>query len=67
MMVGSRDAYWREWKRFAPTPVYEGTKLAAHLSIEGPAIIELPETTIVVRPDSAGQLDEYGNFVITIQ
>ena len=25
----------------------------------------MPETTIVLRPDSSGQLDEYGNFVIS--
>jgi N-methylhydantoinase A len=54
-------------KRFASTPIYNGTKLAARLNIAGPAIIEMPETTIVLRPGSVGQLDEYGNFVITIE
>jgi N-methylhydantoinase A len=66
MAAGSREVYWRELKRFAVTPVYEGAKLAAGLKIEGPAIIELPETTIVLHPDSAGRLDEYGNFVVTL-
>jgi N-methylhydantoinase A len=64
--VGSRDVYWRELKRFAKTPVYGEAKLAAGLKIEGPAIIELPETTIVLRPESAGRLDEYGNFIVKI-
>jgi N-methylhydantoinase A len=66
MAVISRDVYWRELKRFAVTPVYDGTKLAIGFNLEGPAIIEMPETTIVLHPQSAGQLDEYGNFVITI-
>jgi N-methylhydantoinase A len=66
IVVGSREVYWRELKRFAATPVYEGAKLAVGLKIEGPAIIELPETTIVLHPESAGRLDEYGNFVIAI-
>jgi N-methylhydantoinase A len=61
-----RDVYWRELKRFASTPIHNGARLAAHVRIEGPAIIEMPETTIVLHPDSAGQLDEYGNFVITL-
>lgn len=65
--VGSREVYWRELKRFAPTPIYDGTQLAVRMNIKGPAIVEMPETTMVLRPDSAGQLDEYGNFVITIQ
>ena len=66
MGVSSRDVYWREFRSFTATPVYDGTRLAVGLNIEGPAIIELPETTIVLHPESAGRLDEYGNFVIAI-
>lgn len=65
--VTHRDVYWRALKRFASTPIYDGAKLAAHVRIEGPAIIELPETTIVLHPGSAGQLDGYGNFIISIE
>lgn len=65
-LAGHRDVYWREMKRFAATPIYNGAKLTAHQNLAGPTIIEMPETTIVLRPGSAGQLDEYGNFVITI-
>jgi N-methylhydantoinase A len=67
MVVGSREVYWRELKRFVSTPIYDGAKLSARVNIEGPAIIEMPETTIILRPGSAGQLDEYGNFVIEIE
>jgi N-methylhydantoinase A len=66
-VVSSREVYWRELKRFVSTPIYDGAKLAARLNIEGPAIIEMPETTIVLHPESTGQLDEYGNFVIEIE
>src|SRR5262245_14068832 len=66
-LAGHRAVYWREMKRLASTPIYNGAKLAARLNITGPVIIELPETTIVLHPGSAGQLDEYGNFVITIE
>lgn len=65
--VGSRDVYWREMRRFVNTPIYTGATLAAHSKVAGPAIIEMPETTIVLRPGSHGELDEYGNFIITIQ
>jgi N-methylhydantoinase A len=64
--VGQRGVYWRELQRFTATPIYNGTTLAARLTVTGPAVIEMPETTIVLRPQSTGQLDEYGNFVITI-
>jgi len=65
--TGQREVYWRELKRFVSTPIYNGTKLAARQNLEGPAIIEMPETTIVLHPDSAGQLDEYGNFIIRLE
>ncbi|MGE0681825.1 MAG: hydantoinase/oxoprolinase family protein [Candidatus Binatia bacterium] len=64
--AGQRSVYWRELKRFVSTPIYSGAKLAARQNIEGPAIIEMPETTLVLHPGSAGQLDEYGNFIISI-
>jgi N-methylhydantoinase A len=65
--AGRRDVYWRERRRFVATPIFHGAQLAAHRDIAGPAIVEMPETTIVLHPDSSGQLDEYGNFVITLR
>jgi len=67
LVVNSREVYWHELRRFAVTPVYDGAKLAVGFTLEGPAIIEMPETTIVLHPQSVGQLDEYGNFVIKIE
>ena len=64
--TSEREVYWREEKRFVATPVYVGGGLAADQQVSGPAIIEMPETTIVLRPGSSGQLDEYGNFVMKI-
>jgi N-methylhydantoinase A len=67
LSVSHREVYWREEKRFVSTSIYNGTALTARWDIAGPAIIELPETTIVLHPGSAGQLDEYGNFIITLE
>jgi N-methylhydantoinase A len=64
--VTYRDVYWRDLQRFASTPIYRDAQLVVRHQIEGPAIIEMPETTIVLHPDSSGQLDEYGNFVIEL-
>lgn len=67
LAVEQREVYWRELKRFVATPIYDGSVLAAHQPITGPAIVEMPETTIVLHPESSGQLDEYGNFIITLR
>ncbi len=64
--VTYRDVYWCDLQRFAATPIYLGAQLTASQRIEGPTIVEMPETTTVLHPGSSGQLDEYGNFIITI-
>lgn len=66
LAVGQREVYWRELQRFISTPIYDGSVLAVRQTIIGPAIVEMPETTIVLHPESSGQLDEYGNFIITL-
>jgi N-methylhydantoinase A len=34
--------------------------------VDGPAVIELPDTTIVVRPAQRAAIDEYGNAVVSL-
>lgn len=61
---GSRAVYWSELRDFRDTPVYEELPSTA---IEGPALIELPDTVIVVRPGQRGQPDRAGNYVIDVR
>ena len=63
---GYRDVYWRSHQRFERTPIYSSAALAGHPAIDGPAIVELPETTIVIPPECSGRLDEFGNFLISV-
>ena len=43
-----------------------GERLAAGQEIKGPAIIELPHTTMPVRPGQTSHLDDYGNIVLNV-
>ena len=45
------------------TTVFDGTSLAFGATIEGPAIIEEPTTTVVVDPGMTGTLSPTGNYV----
>ena len=63
---GWREVYWREFGRRQRTPIFAGEDVPSQMAIEGPAIVELPVTTIVVRPGSALQADAYGNFILTL-
>jgi len=46
------------------TNIYDGTKIKPGNLITGPAIIEEPETTIVVYPQQEAMLDHYQTYVI---
>jgi N-methylhydantoinase A len=61
-----RVVYWDELKSTLSTPVYDGTRLPAGMSIAGPAIVETPDTSVVVRPDQTLGLDALGNFELNL-
>ena len=60
-----RQVYWPERGSREPTPVWHGEGLAPGNVVEGPAIVELPDTTIVVRPEAALGVDAFGNAIVT--
>ncbi len=49
---------------FWETPVYERLDLEAGAVVEGPALLEQPDTTIFVDPGLAGRVDAFGNLLI---
>lgn len=61
-----RDVYWQEFRGAVPTPIYAGQAMRAGHRIEGPAVVEYPNTTVVVRPNQAAVIDPIGNVVIDL-
>lgn len=49
---------------YVDTPVYDYRKLRARHQIVGPAVIEVPTTTVVVPPRMTGTVDHLGNLNI---
>lgn len=49
---------------YVDTPVYDYRELRAGHRIVGPAIIEVPTTTVVVPPEMTGTVDHLGNLTI---
>jgi N-methylhydantoinase A len=64
--MGSREVFWRDGGELRETPIYNGPRLGAGLVVAGPAVIEFPETTIVVPPFAQGVVDRSGSFVIDL-
>lgn len=63
--TGNRDVYWSGLRKRVKTPVYDWTRMGAGAKLRGPAIVQMPETTVVVPPGSSGRVDAYGNFILT--
>jgi N-methylhydantoinase A len=64
--AGTRPVYWSELGDFDKTPVFWGDRLQAGNVVPGPAIIQVPDTTIVVHPFQTARIDPYGNVLIDL-
>ncbi len=64
--ASKRSVYWWEVARRVETPVFEGNSVIAGNRFEGPAIIELPHTTVPLRPGQSARVDGFGNLLINV-
>jgi N-methylhydantoinase A len=62
--VGERPVWSATERDLVTTSVYDGAVLPSGARIAGPAIIELPSTTIVVPDDFTLDVDAYGAFAV---
>ncbi len=63
-LKGQRDAYWVEYGDFRPTPIYDAKVLKHGNIINGAAVIEAEDTTIVLPPPLKLYVDKYHNFIL---
>jgi len=61
---GRRRAWVADAEAFADTDVFDGEALGAGARLAGPAIVELPTTTVVVAPGFGLEVDRHGSFMI---
>ena len=62
--AGKRNIYWSDLKRSVATPIYDGARLVPGNHMAGPAVVETPDTTVVVHPGRRLAVDAFGNFEI---
>jgi N-methylhydantoinase A len=60
----TREAFFHEVGKNISTPIYDGLKMEPGNKLVGPAVIELPTTTIVVRPKQSLFVDKLFSFNI---
>jgi N-methylhydantoinase A len=61
--TGTRPVWFDGWRE---TPVYDRAKLPGDAAIEGPAIVEQMDTTLVIEPGDRAAPDAEGNLIVTI-
>ncbi|MDP6482574.1 MAG: hydantoinase/oxoprolinase family protein [Nitrospinota bacterium] len=61
----SREVWFRD-VGFVESAIFERKKLGVGAAVDGPAIIEQPDTTTVLPPGAHCKVDDYGNLVITV-
>jgi N-methylhydantoinase A len=66
-LKGRRAVYFETHDGYVDTPVYDGARVQPGNLIPGPAIIEEPDTTIIVYPGQEAMLDHYQMYVIELQ
>ena len=60
----NRQVWWATMNASLETAVLDGMKMQAGNLVVGPALIETPDTTVVVPPNYQLQVDEFGNFEV---
>ena len=63
---GDRKVYFRETRGFTSTPIFDRDTLVPGQEVAGPAVIEAPDTTMLVRPGQRVRMDEYRNLTLTV-
>jgi N-methylhydantoinase A len=56
----SRPVWWPEEGDWIETPIFDHAPAA----VVGPAIVQLPDTTVPVRPDASLTRDDHGNLIM---
>ncbi|ROZ98996.1 hydantoinase/oxoprolinase family protein [Gordonia sp. OPL2] len=64
--LGTRKVCLDGRRGFVDTDIYDYAGLRAGHVIHGPAVIEVPTTTVVVPHDTTGEIDRLGNLTITV-
>jgi N-methylhydantoinase A len=62
-----RKVYFEEFSGYGDCTTYDRYSLKANNVIQGPAIVEQMDTTVVIPPAQTARVDRYGNIIIEIR
>jgi N-methylhydantoinase A len=62
--LSRRPIYWSETGTVVDTPVVRSVTGVVSERLQGPALVEMPDTVAVIRPGMTAESDKHGNLVI---
>ena len=62
----ARPVYFSDYGDYRETPVYDRYTLPAGMCLDGPAVIEERESTLVIGPGGRVRVESNGNLVVTV-
>jgi N-methylhydantoinase A len=62
----TRQVYWPDERAWVPTAVHEGRTLGAGDTLVGPAVVELPHTTVALTASHQLTVDGAGNLIVAL-
>jgi N-methylhydantoinase A len=65
-LKGERPAYFPEGGGFVPARVYDRYRLHPGAELEGPAIVEERESTVIVAPGACARVDDGLNLIVEV-
>ena len=63
-IASQRQVYFGESGGFVSCNIYDRDRLAPGSNIDGPAILEGMDSTVLINPGWTGKIDEYGNCIM---
>jgi N-methylhydantoinase A len=63
--IGHRPV-WFDAESSVETPVYDRTDLPAGLKLEGPAVVEQVDSTVLIPPGTKAEVDRFLNIIIRV-
>ena len=63
-LTGKREVYFEDAGGFVPCDIFDRARLAPGSAVDGPAILENVDSTVVIDPGWRGRIDDYGNCIM---
>ena len=62
--TGAREVFFEEENGFVSTKVYDRDRLLPGARLEGPAIVEQMDSTVLIRPGMSADVDRFFNLIL---